>query len=229
MLMTPTAQRTSAYAAYAASSTRLFQEPENRASTLLAQLEIVLDRMPDGMVVVDARGRIVHANRRAREVLACTASPRSASGALAFADARTQDALERALAAGPEGFEDEECRRTFLLRNARGQTVARASVEPLQRRNTDAPTSGRFLVTFHQLPHEARVSADALRALYGLTPSEARVAAQVVGAASLTELAERLALSRNTVKTHLRRTFRKCEVKSLAQLTALIATGPGVR
>jgi hypothetical protein len=31
------------------------------------------------------------------------------------------------------------------------------------------------------------------------------------------------------VKTHLRRTFRKCEVNSLAQLTALIATGPRVR
>lgn len=228
MLTTQTAQRIYPYSAYAA-STRALQEPGDRAGALLAQLEIVLDRMPDGMVVVDARGRIVHANRRAREVLAATSAPRSASGALAFADARTQDALERALAVGPELFDDEQCRRTFLVRDADARTVARAAVEPLQRRSADVPTADRFLVTFHPLPQEARVSADALRALYGLTPSEARVAAQVVGAASLTELSERLALSRNTVKTHLRRTFRKCEVKSLAQLTALIATGPGVR
>lgn len=228
MLMTPTAQRTYSYSTYAASA-RVLGEPTDRASALLAQLEIVLDRMADGMVVVDARGRIVHANRRAREVLASTSLQRSASGALTFADARTQDALERALAAGADTCEDEQCRRTFLVRDARGQTVARAAVEPLQRRSADAPAADRFLVTFHPLPHEARVSADALRALYGLTPSEARVASHVVGAASLTELSERLDLSRNTVKTHLRRTFRKCEVKSLAQLTALIATGPGVR
>lgn len=227
MLMPQTA-RTYSYSAYAA-STRALHEPGDRAGALLAQLEIVLDRMPDGMVVVDARGRIAHANRRAREVLACTSSQRSVSGALTFADARTQDALERALAAGPDTGEEEACRRTFLVRDARGRTVARASVEPLQRRSAEALLADRFLVTFHQLPHEARVSADALRALYGLTPSEARVAAHVVGAASLTELAARLELSRNTVKTHLRRTFRKCEVKSLAQLTALIATGPGVR
>jgi DNA-binding CsgD family transcriptional regulator len=43
------------------------------------------------------------------------------------------------------------------------------------------------------------------------------------------ELAERLELSRNTVKTHLRRVFRKCEVSSLAQLAALVATGPRLR
>ena len=55
------------------------------------------------------------------------------------------------------------------------------------------------------------------------------VASQVVTVKSLAELADRLSLSRNTVKTHLRQVFRKCEVGTFAQLTALIATGPGVR
>lgn len=228
MLMTHAAQRPYSYTAYTAPA-RPAAEAGDRASTLLAQLEIVLDRMADGMVVVDARARIVHANRRAREVLAGTSPQRAAAGTLAFADARSQDALERALATTSEFVDEDQCRRTFLVRDARGVTVARAAVEPLQRRSAEAAAPERFLVTLHQLPHEARVSTDALRALYGLTASEARVAAHVVGAGSLTEIADRLELSRNTVKTHLRRTFRKCEVKSLAQLTALIATGPGVR
>jgi DNA-binding CsgD family transcriptional regulator len=230
MLTTSTLQRP--YVHPTRPAARVPPDPVERTSTLLAQLEIVLDRMADGMVVVDSRARIVHANRRAREILASTSARRPIAGALSFADVRTQDALERALASLRDETHDpdaEHCRRTFLVRDAAGTTVARAAVEPLQRRTAEATAPDRFLVTLHQLPHEARFSVDALRSLYGLTPSEARVAAHVVGAASLTQLAERLALSRNTVKTHLRRTFRKCEVKSLAQLTALIATGPGVR
>ena len=43
---------------------------------------------------------------------------------------------------------------------------------------------------------------------------------------SLSEIARRTSLSRNTVKTHLKRVFRKCEVSSFAQLAALVATGP---
>ena len=203
--------------------------PRREAAPLLAQLELVLDRLSEGTVVIDAAAQLLHANRRARELLALVRDMREPSGLLSFAERRTQCAFQQALCRTNADECDTPAARGFLVRDRTGVTVARAWLEPLQRRSPDPEAPVRYLVTLHHLPRHAQVSADTLQALYGLTPCEARVAAQVVAAASVQELAEQLALSRNTVKTHLRRAFRKCEVGSLAQLTALVATGPRLR
>jgi DNA-binding CsgD family transcriptional regulator len=121
----------------------------------------------------------------------------------------------------------EPLQREFLVLSDSHATIARAAVEPLRR--TSSAESGAFLVSLHLQPQDAQVSPRTLASLYGLSPGEARVASQVVTVKSLAELANRLSLSRNTVKAHLRQVFRKCEVGTFAQLTALIATGPGVR
>jgi DNA-binding CsgD family transcriptional regulator len=196
---------------------------------LLQHLETVLDRLTDGTVVIDAAGRVLHANRRAREVLALARDVAVPSGRLSFRNSRTQRAFEQTLAIPSDEDASGPRSRGFLVRDGAGVTIARAWVEPLQRRARGDDSPSRFLVSLHQLPQHTRVSTDTLQALYGLTPSEARVAAHVVAAGSVDELSSQLDLSRNTVKSHLRRTFRKCEVRSLAQLTALIATGPRMR
>jgi DNA-binding CsgD family transcriptional regulator len=200
------------------------------SSPLLDHLETVLDRLSEGTIVIDAVGRVLHANRRARELLVTVREGGVPSGRLVFRNPRTQRAFEQTLQApADEDGRTSSAARGFLVRDAAGTTLARAWVEPLHRRSAASDAPSRFLVSLHHLPQHTRVSTDTLRALYGLTPSEARVAAHVVAAGSVDELSTQLDLSRNTVKTHLRRTFRKCEVKSLAQLTALIATGPRMR
>jgi DNA-binding CsgD family transcriptional regulator len=205
--------------------------PRREAAPLLSQLEMVLDRLSEGTVVIDAAAQVLHANRRARELLALVRDMAEPSGLLSFADHRTRREFHRALGRGDvdvDGDTDAPA-RGFLVRDRAGATVARAWLESLQRHAVDHDLAPRFLVSLHRLPQHAQVCAETLRHLYGLTPSEARVAAHVVAAASVQELSDQLALSRNTVKTHLRRAFRKCEVNSLAQLTALVATGPRLR
>jgi DNA-binding CsgD family transcriptional regulator len=203
--------------------------PRREAAPLLSQLEMVLDRLSEGTVVIDAAAQVLHANRRARELLALVRDMAEPSGLLSFADHRTRREFHRALGRGDVDDDTDAPARGFLVRDRAGATVARARLESLQRHAADHDLPPRFLVSLHRLPQHAQVSAETLRHLYGLTPSEARVAAHVVAAASVQELSDQLALSRNTVKTHLRRTFRKCEVNSLAQLTALVATGPRLR
>ncbi len=194
------------------------------------ELEFVLDRITDGMIVIDQRARVLHANRPARELLDRVRDAASASGELSFSHWRTQFAFERALApADPTDIEDGGPPRQFLVRDSTGATVARASVEPLQRRCGDQALVSTHLVSLHRQPDVATVSAESLSALYGLTSSEARVAASTIAARSVNDLADRLCLSRNTVKSHLKRVFRKCEVYSFAQLAALVATGPRLR
>jgi DNA-binding CsgD family transcriptional regulator len=194
------------------------------------ELEFVLDRITDGMIVIDQRGRVLHANRPARELLDRVRDANCASGELSFTHRHTQFAFERALAqSGPEPSDDATVPRQFLVRDSAGSTVARASVEPLQRRRSGQAIVSTHLVSLHRQPDVAEVSAGSLSALYGLTSSEARVAAAAIAARSVDDLASRLELSRNTVKTHLKSVFRKCEVCSFAQLAALVATGPRLR
>jgi DNA-binding CsgD family transcriptional regulator len=129
--------------------------------------------------------------------------------------------------AWPAPSESDDARREFLVLDDEHVTIARAAVEPLRRASTRETQT--YLISLYPQPKDAEVSTQSLRSLYGLSPSEARVAAHVVTVKSVAELAGRLALSRNTVKAHLRQIFRKCEVSSFGQLTALVATGPGVR
>ncbi len=209
-----------------------------RASSLAAgpaavaqpELEFVLDRITDGMIVIDQRARVLHANRPARELLDRVRDASSASGALSFTHRHTQFAFERALAqSAPDDADEETSARQFLVRDPTGSTVARASVEPLQRRRSDPALVSTHLVSLHRQPDFAEISAESLSAFYGLTSSEARVAAAAIAARSVNDLADRVGLSRNTVKTHLKSVFRKCEVGSFAQLAALVATGPRLR
>ena len=197
---------------------------------LRLHLEIALDRVTDGVVLIDDRARVLHVNRPAREFLSKRCCGTALVGTLSFQNPRTQNAFRKALggslAADDEDLTDEPPRE-FLVLSDTHATLARAAIEPLQRASTFE--SGTYLLSLHPQPKDAQVSAQTLTSLYGLSPGEARVAALVVTAQSVADLAERLSLSRNTVKSHLRQIFRKCEVGNFAQLTALVATGPGVR
>lgn len=59
---------------------------------------------------------------------------------------------------------------------------------------------------------------------YGLTRAEARVAVSALTGGTTSEAATALGISRNTVKTHLRRVFAKTDTRGHAELAALLAT-----
>ncbi|WP_156839603.1 helix-turn-helix transcriptional regulator [Novosphingobium aquimarinum] len=66
------------------------------------------------------------------------------------------------------------------------------------------------------------IAAEALRDLLGLTPGEAEVAARLADGLSLAEVADRLGISPNTVRAHLRSIFGKTGVKRQSQLIQLV-------
>ena len=190
---------------------------------------MVLDRVTEGLVVIDETASIVHANRLARELLHQLAPALTGCGQLRFTHARTQSALRSALCAclGVQtGDDDEPAPRQFLARDPHGVVIAHASIESLARHASAEGSAEHFLVLLMPLPGQRAVSAESLVALYGLTAAEARVAARVTTARTVDDLAVDVGLSVNTVKTHLKVVFRKCEVGSFAQLAVLVATTP---
>jgi DNA-binding CsgD family transcriptional regulator len=76
-------------------------------------------------------------------------------------------------------------------------------------------------------PREWRdISTDALVEVYGLTRAQAEVARSLFNGQGVEETAAALGVSRNTVRTHLKHIFSRCDVKSQRELLHLLATGP---
>lgn len=61
-----------------------------------------------------------------------------------------------------------------------------------------------------------------LQLVFGLTFAEARVASRLARGADLTTIAEELRVSRETVRTHLKRIYSKTGARRQAALVALV-------
>jgi DNA-binding CsgD family transcriptional regulator len=70
------------------------------------------------------------------------------------------------------------------------------------------------------------ISVDLLRELYGFTRAQAEVARHLFAGRNVEQAAASLRVSPNTVRTHLKQVFTKCEVQSQAELMHLLALGP---
>jgi DNA-binding NarL/FixJ family response regulator len=118
-----------------------------------------------------------------------------------------EDTLERAQMTNPAGFINKPLRETDLL-----TTIKFALEKPhkhLLRQGKD---------------HESLV--DILIKIYSLTPAEARVVAKLVDNPSPTATAQALGISISTVRTHLKRVYRKTNTNRQSALLHKIVTGP---
>lgn len=65
-----------------------------------------------------------------------------------------------------------------------------------------------------------------LVALYGLTPAEARVATLLLGGTRVEEIADRLQITGNTVRTHVKRALSKLDARTQSDLVRVLMSGP---
>jgi DNA-binding CsgD family transcriptional regulator len=187
-----------------------------------------MDRLPYGVILLDERGQVLLANWFARGRLAACdglteergtlgASMRSESSALRRLVA---DALDVAAGRRPAGG-------VLRLSRPSGARPLSLLVAPFKR-----AAAGPFgdpqpaAVVFVSDP-DARIDApaDMLARLHGLSPAEANVAAEVLEGGSLSDVAERLGITRNTANTHLKRVFEKTGTRRQSDLVRLLALG----
>ena len=198
------------------------------AGALGASLGKLLDTTGLGIVQLDARGRIVAANDRAREVL------RSGDGLLdkqGFLHARSpeEDAeLQRLLMRALPPYGDQGAGGSTMLRRASGPALM-LHVNPVGRRETDArvwPVAALVLVIApaNQTRFDPAVAAAAL----GLTGMESRVAVLLAGGMSVREVAEATGRLESTIRTHLKHIFAKHSLARQADLVRLVWSLPGL-
>ena len=185
------------------------------------------DRALVALVLTDAAGRIAETNGRARDILA-------EGDGLFIRDGALRAALS------------EDCARLArLIREAAGSRVMpmsgvmRVGRPSLRRplplvvspsRNAASPfgRSHAVCVSFADPERAPEANPDLLARLYGFTGREASVAASLVQGRSPAEAAAELAMTENTVRTHIRHAFDKTGVERLSDFVRLLMQGPGV-
>jgi DNA-binding CsgD family transcriptional regulator len=140
---------------------------------------------------------------------------------LACMDPRGTSSLRRRVAAVSDGAFRAA---TVALPRADGLHPALASLSALPSPSAAGPAAAGSVVLAHIAEPAAHpsIGPDELRALFGLTPAEARVACSVLEVGGLTQAARRLEVSLNTVRMHLQRVFEKTGTRRQSQLVRLL-------
>jgi len=189
----------------------------------LTHARSALDRVAVGVVICDAEGKVQFANQIAEDILhSGYGIAIDADRVLRATQADVQPKLHRALAAA-------------VRRNAAGDgalRIARQSAAPLKVLVAPLPEAqhaalggaGGALVLIDDPERGAAPALEALKALFGLTTAEARLARRLAqGDLTAPEIATEFALSPQTIRTQIKSLHRKMEVSHQAEISAIVS------
>jgi DNA-binding CsgD family transcriptional regulator len=185
-----------------------------------------LETLTAGVVLVDERLGIVHANDAAGAMLRARDPIRSQQGRLTLAYAVASKALETAVEVAARNEMDLGRRGIGIpLRRADGAPCV-AHVMPLRVGQirpglAHRATAAVFVAAAASPP---RMPADALALLYDLTPAESRIFELIVDGQVPADIAVMLGIAPSTVKTHLLRVFDKTGCSRQVELVKLAAS-----
>jgi len=185
-----------------------------------------LDGIAAGLFLVDANGRILHANASGHALLTRDVVLRAHGGKLVSNDASAEQELYRVLdAVGGEQVVTGADTVAVPLTARHGEHYV-AHVLPLTsgvRRRAGAGYPAAAAVFVQRALLEVPSPQDAIAKLYKLTPMELRVLFAIVQVGGVPEVAAMMGSSSSTIRTHLRRLFSKTGTDRQADLVKLVA------
>ena len=190
------------------------------------QFRHVLDGLQAGLFFVDARGRVIHANDAAEQMLKEGVAVTSRGGRLGTVDERATRTLEAASVAAGDGDAALGSQAISVPIEARDGSHFAAHVLPLtsgDRRDTGSELHAAAAVFVKPTTVAAPTGAQLVARTFGLTPSEQRALTRIVEVGGVAETAEALGISEATLKTHLNRIFSKTGTQRQPDLVRLVA------
>jgi DNA-binding CsgD family transcriptional regulator len=204
-----------------------------RALELQAQLEAArsqsrllrdgLEKVTSGVMVIDSRCRVTYTNQAAEQILVSR-------------DGIWRDGGELKLA----GSQANQCLRRQIVEISRSRTavdvvVPRPSgLRPYVLRLYPVPASrlaatgrGEVMLFVADPARHVDVAATRISAVFPLTPAEAQVARALLDGQSTEELADRLGITVQTARTHVKRVLQKTECRRQSELVRLLVTTLG--
>jgi DNA-binding CsgD family transcriptional regulator/PAS domain-containing protein len=189
-----------------------------------------LDRVPAGILVLDATGKAILVNRSAREILAAKDGLSLRGDGLHAGDAEETAALHRLLSEALQTGAGKGIGSGGVLSVSRPSLRRPYSVfiTPLRTEQSTFGEPSAVAAVFVSDPErKPETSPEVLRRLYGFTPAESRMAAKLLEGESVEEAAEDLHVSVNTARTHVKSMFDKTDTHRHRELLRLLLTGVG--
>jgi DNA-binding CsgD family transcriptional regulator len=185
-----------------------------------------LDGIAAGLFLVDANGRILHANASGQALLAHGVVLRAYGGKLVSNDASAEQELYRILdVVGGEQVAPGADTIAVPLTTRHGDHYV-AYVLPLTsgaRRRAGTGYAAAAAVFVQRALLDVPSPQEAIAKLYKLTPMELRVLFAIVQVGGVPEVAAMMGSSSSTIRTHLRRLFSKTGTDRQADLVKLVA------
>lgn len=178
------------------------------------------------MLLVDASGRVVHANVAAHALITAGEVLRVSDGRLVANDTETDRMLRDIFSAAGKGDAAIGVKGIALPLSAPDGERHLAHVLPLtsgaRRRagNVHAAVAALFV---HKAALQTPSPPEVIAKHYRLTPTELRVLLAIVEVGGVPEVAEALGVADSTVKTHLGRLYEKTGAARQAELVKLVA------
>ncbi|WP_095089804.1 helix-turn-helix transcriptional regulator [Mesorhizobium sophorae] len=205
---------------------RLLLERSRRQEKLALE---TLDKLAAGVVILDSQARVLFANMAAQEIAAAGDVLVLTDGTVRPRQREQCDFFRRligsAIAGGAGG--------SLLLSSSSPRLPVSALVSPLagalalSLAAQGRPGAAAVLLSDPEV--QAAASTERLRALYKLSTTEARVAWLVMRSGSIGRAARALALSPETVRTHLKHIYAKTGVNRQSALALLLAAATVAR
>lgn len=202
------------------------------ANTQADLLRHTLDTIAYGIIIVDGTATIKWANEKARRVLAERDGIASEKGVLAASAALARKQLRSLIASACQTLVDPRRQPGGALLIPREfATPIELLVAPLP--SDSAPIAGlvnelrNCAVCFLYERDQRRLSSEnAIRALFGLTQSEAQLANELANGASLKDAADARGITYESARTQLKVIYSKTDTHTQSQLVSLVLRSP---
>jgi DNA-binding CsgD family transcriptional regulator len=188
----------------------------------------VMDRLPTGVVLLDASRRPVVTNQAADRILAQRDGFRIDGGGPCAANSREHAMLQQILADVLEAAPGQELEHTGFMAISRpsGKRSFALMLTPLMDAPIGSQARDAVAAIFISDPEAGLTSAtEVLETVYSLTHSEAELVRLLSEGMSLDEVAQARGVAINTARSHLKRVFSKTDTKRQGELVRLVLTG----
>ena len=185
--------------------------------------QALLDGNERAVIFLDRKGRMLFANRAASELSANGDGLLLSREGLSLANSADRRRLDRLIAAALAPSAARPGDGMMQAGRPSGKRPFSILVSPIQvAENMMADITPAICITVADPQAPTPISRTALRDLFGLTRSEAKLAAQLVCGDSLAQAAETLGLAYTTVRAQLAAIFRKTQTNRQGELVRLL-------
>lgn len=190
-----------------------------------------LDRVPVGILLVHGDGRVAYLNGAAQRIVEARNGLFVDLAGIRLLRSRDTERLRRLIGEATLTTSGRATHAGGAMRAIRmnGLRPLEIVVSPTRAEETLSFFARPFAIVCVSDPELLPQDLEALaRQRYALTAAEARVAALIAQGKPVAEVAERLGVTRNTVKTQLQSVFRKTNTQRQAELTRLLLGDAGM-